>query len=127
MCFSEKGVILWLVVAQLWPVAVCKKVQTHAGISHLTPSLSPHAQYEATFAAFVGAFSITGMLPVIPGPCGLFNMKHLNGKGVDFFFDKVKQDPDTAGLLLGNGLLAEDRFLTCEQAGGWRSGRGELQ
>ena len=48
-------------------------------------------------------------------------MKHLNGKGVDFFFDKVKQDPDTAGLLLGNGLLAEDRFLTCK----WRTGREE--
>eukprot|EP00049_Salpingoeca_infusionum_P010449 m.179654 g.179654 ORF g.179654 m.179654 type:complete len:1110 (+) comp14644_c0_seq1:809-4138(+) len=69
-------------------------------------------EYEATFASYVGAFSMTGMLPVIPGPCGLFNMKHLNGDGVQFFFDKVKQDPDTAGLLLGNGLLAEDRFLS---------------
>ena len=69
-------------------------------------------EYEATYASYVGAFSMTGMLPVIPGPCGLFNMKHLAGQGVEFFFDKVKQDPDTAGLLLGNGLLAEDRFLS---------------
>eukprot|EP00056_Hartaetosiga_gracilis_P003311 m.62579 g.62579 ORF g.62579 m.62579 type:complete len:1060 (+) comp11408_c0_seq5:481-3660(+) len=69
-------------------------------------------EYEATYASYVGAFSMAGMLPVIPGPCGLFNMKHLNGDGVQFFFDKVKQDPDTAGLLLGNGLLAEDRFLS---------------
>ncbi|EGD80828.1 hypothetical protein PTSG_01414 [Salpingoeca rosetta] len=69
-------------------------------------------EYEATYASYVGAFSMAGMLPVIPGPCGLFNMKHLNGQGVEFFFDKVKQDPDTAGLLLGNGLLAEDRFLS---------------
>lgn len=69
-------------------------------------------EYEATYASYVGAFSMTGMLPVIPGPCGLFNMKHLIGQGVQFFFDKVKQDPDTAGLLLGNGLLAEDRFLS---------------
>ena len=49
------------------------------------------AQYEATYASFVGAFSMVGMLPVLPGPCGLFNMKHLNGSGVDFFFEKVKQ------------------------------------
>eukprot|EP00043_Microstomoeca_roanoka_P006910 m.66985 g.66985 ORF g.66985 m.66985 type:complete len:1151 (+) comp13616_c0_seq2:529-3981(+) len=69
-------------------------------------------EYEATYASYVGAFSMAGMLPVIPGPCGLFNMKHLAGQGVEFFFDKVKQDPDTAGLLLGNGLLAEDRFLS---------------
>ncbi len=44
-------------------------------------------------------------------------MKHMGGQALDFFFDKVKHDPDTAGLLLGNALLAEDRFLSREGPG----------
>ena len=38
-------------------------------------------EYEATFASYVGAFSLCGMLPVIPGPCGLFRMEHMRGTG----------------------------------------------
>eukprot|EP00122_Pirum_gemmata_P001985 Pgem_evm1s1795 len=51
--------------------------------------------YEATISAFQGAFSLCGMLPVIPGPCGLFRM--------------ISHD---SGILAGNLMLAEDRILS---------------
>lgn len=39
--------------------------------------------YEASLACFMGAFSIAGFLPVIPGPCGLFRMRHLLESGIE--------------------------------------------
>jgi chitin synthase len=36
--------------------------------------------YEASLASYVGAFSIFGMLPVIPGPCGLYRFSAICNK-----------------------------------------------
>lgn len=36
--------------------------------------------YEASLASFVGAFSTFGMLPVIPGPCGLYRFNAICNK-----------------------------------------------
>lgn len=36
--------------------------------------------YEASLASYVGAFSIFGMLPVIPGPCGLYRFSAIYNK-----------------------------------------------
>eukprot|EP01103_Thecamoeba_quadrilineata_P002515 TRINITY_DN12465_c0_g1_i1.p1 TRINITY_DN12465_c0_g1~~TRINITY_DN12465_c0_g1_i1.p1 ORF type:complete len:799 (+),score=122.11 TRINITY_DN12465_c0_g1_i1:135-2531(+) len=68
--------------------------------------------FESAITCYSGAFSLFGFLPVIPGPCGLFRMSDIRGAPLDWYFKNVNQDPDTAGILLGNLLLAEDRLLS---------------
>lgn len=33
--------------------------------------------YESSFASFMAAFHMAGMLPVIPGPCGLYRRQDM--------------------------------------------------
>lgn len=35
------------------------------------------ADYEMSLAVFMGGFSLFGMLPVIPGPCGVYRISAL--------------------------------------------------
>ena len=97
--------------------------------------------YEASIASYLGAFSTFGMLPVIPGPCGLYRYpaicdvekrksmheKHANDieanihtpastedciDVIDYYVQTVSLNPDETGMLLGSLLLAEDRILS---------------
>lgn len=97
--------------------------------------------YEASIASYLGAFSTFGMLPVIPGPCGLYRYpaicdvekrnalheKHRNDietnvqhptsvedciDVIDYYVQTVSLNPDETGMLLGSLLLAEDRILS---------------
>lgn len=97
--------------------------------------------YEASIASYLGAFSTFGMLPVIPGPCGLYRYpaicdvekrKALHEKYqndietnvhnptstedcidvIDYYVQTVSLNPDETGMLLGSLLLAEDRILS---------------
>eukprot|EP01134_Creolimax_fragrantissima_P000329 CFRG0329T1 len=68
--------------------------------------------YEASISCSQGAFALSGMLPVLPGPCGLYRYADIKGDCLEYYFDTVNHNPDTAGMLKGNLLLAEDRVLS---------------
>lgn len=68
--------------------------------------------YESSLASYVGAFSLFGMLPVIPGPCGLYRYKDIRAEAVPFYLDSVAAHPSECGMLLANLNLAEDRVLS---------------
>lgn len=69
--------------------------------------------FESSNVIYNGAFSLGGMLPVIPGPCGMYRASNILDDNVrDYYFSTVNQDPDTTGMVLGNLRIAEDRILT---------------
>jgi hypothetical protein len=85
--------------------------------STLHNNLFAYAQgfdYEASQSMFSTPFTIVGCLPVIPGPCGMFNFGLLKESGaLDDYFDLLRaaQQSKTPDLVLGNLVLAEDRIL----------------
>lgn len=68
--------------------------------------------YESSTSVFTGAFSLGGMLPVIPGPCGLYRFSSIKGQSIPFYLAWMHENPDTMGLLKSTLLLAEDRILS---------------
>jgi cellulose synthase/poly-beta-1,6-N-acetylglucosamine synthase-like glycosyltransferase len=46
------------------------------------------------------------------GPCGVYRYAPIRESAVPFYLDLLHQNPDTAGMLLGSLLLAEDRILS---------------
>ena len=68
--------------------------------------------FEATTASFTSAFSLSGMLPVIPGPCGMYRYEEMKEKAIPFYVETLNKGPQNAGLLLSLLLLAEDRVLS---------------
>ena len=69
--------------------------------------------FESSNVLYNGAFSLGGMLPVIPGPCGLYRAKHILVDRVrNAYFDLVNKEPSEKGLILGGLCIAEDRILT---------------
>jgi len=68
--------------------------------------------YEASISSFQGAFALSGMLPVLPGPCGMYRYKDIKGEALDYYFNTVNADPHSMGMVQGNLLLAEDRILS---------------
>lgn len=68
--------------------------------------------YEASISAFQGAFSLCGMLPVLPGPCGMYRMHDIRGPALDYYMDFINNTSPEDGLLKGNLMLAEDRILS---------------
>ena len=73
--------------------------------------------FELANAVYNGAFSLGGLLPVIPGPCGLYRASDLlQDKVRDSYFNVVNEEPSNTGLVLGNLRIAEDRILTYDAA-----------
>eukprot|EP00122_Pirum_gemmata_P006001 Pgem_evm1s5485 len=68
--------------------------------------------YESSISAFQGAFSLCGMLPVIPGPCGMYRMSDISGPCLDYYMDFINNTTAENGIMQGNLLLAEDRILS---------------
>jgi hypothetical protein len=69
--------------------------------------------FELSNAVYNGAFSLGGLLPVIPGPCGLYRAEDvLNNKARDWYFSITNAEPDKTGIILGNVRIAEDRILS---------------
>ena len=69
--------------------------------------------FELANAVYNGAFSLGGLLPVIPGPCGLYRAADLLQDRVrDSYFNVVNEEPHKTGLILGNLRIAEDRILS---------------
>ena len=68
--------------------------------------------YEASFACFMGAFALSGFLPVIPGPCGLYRRRYLEGTPLHEYFELLEKEPSETGIIQGNLRIAEDRVLT---------------
>lgn len=67
---------------------------------------------ETAYVIFMALFNLSGLLPVMPGPCQLFRYEGIRGAPLDFYFAMVNQNPEEAGMLVGNLLLAEDRILS---------------
>lgn len=69
--------------------------------------------FESSNVIYNGAFSLGGMLPVVPGPCGMYRASNLRNDRVrGYYFKTVNEDPDKTGMVLGNLRIAEDRILT---------------
>ncbi len=69
--------------------------------------------FELANAVYNGAFHIGGLLPVIPGPCGIYRRKYILQDAVrNAYFEVVNKNPDETGLIVGNLKIAEDRLLT---------------
>ena len=69
--------------------------------------------FEFTNAVYNGAFHLGGLLPVIPGPCGLYRSSDLLQDNVrDSYFRAVNEEPDKLGLIRANLCIAEDRVLS---------------
>ena len=69
--------------------------------------------FELANCVYNGAFHIGGLLPVIPGPCGLYRASVvLRDEVRDTYFKVVNEEPDKTGLILGNLRIAEDRVLS---------------
>lgn len=84
-----------------------------------------HAQrcdFELSFAASVGAFASIGVLPVLPGPCGLFRREVLESGAALFYHSFLEMKE--IGVIEANIMIAEDRvlsvspFFVTEQADG---------
>ncbi len=60
--------------------------------------------YEASLASFVGCFSIFGMLPVIPGPCGFYRL--------DAICDKAKRAELKTGIVNAREFASNDTVVT---------------
>lgn len=69
--------------------------------------------FELANAVYNGAFHMGGLLPVIPGPCGLYRASDLLQDNVrNSYFNVVNEEPSKTGLVLGNLRIAEDRILS---------------
>ncbi|AYV85728.1 MAG: hypothetical protein Satyrvirus34_8 [Satyrvirus sp.] len=69
--------------------------------------------FELANCVYNGAFHNGGLLPVIPGPCGLYRASVVLENNVrDSYFKVVNEEPDKTGLVLGNLRIAEDRVLS---------------
>src|SRR5690606_9156498 len=69
--------------------------------------------FEQANSVYNGAFSIGGMLSVVPGPCGLYRASSILCDEVrNWYFDIVNEEPDKTGLILANLRIAEDRILS---------------
>lgn len=69
--------------------------------------------FELANAVYNGAFHLGGLLPVIPGPCGLYRASDLLQDNVrNSYFSVVNEEPSKTGLVLGNLRIAEDRILS---------------
>ena len=80
--------------------------------------------FESANAVYNGAFSLGGLLPVLPGPCGLYRASIVSDNKVrNYYFDLVNQDPDKTGMVLGNLKIAEDRVLSYAPV--FKSGSGK--
>jgi len=52
------------------------------------------------------------MLPVIPGPCGLYRYSAIRDQAIPFYIKTVGSHPAECGILMANLNLAEDRVLS---------------
>lgn len=69
--------------------------------------------FEYANSGYNGAFSLGGLLPVIPGPCGLYRASDILQNNVrNSYFNVVNKEPSETGLIEGNLRIAEDRILT---------------
>jgi chitin synthase len=68
--------------------------------------------YESSISSFQGSFSLFGMLPVLPGPCGLYRYSDIKGECLDYYFDMINNNGPESGIVIGNLLIAEDRILS---------------
>ena len=69
--------------------------------------------FELSNAVYNGAFSLGGLLPVIPGPCGLYRAEDLLKDNIrDAYFNLVNSEPSETGWVLANLRIAEDRVLS---------------
>ena len=69
--------------------------------------------FELANAVYNGAFHLGGLLPVIPGPCGMYRASDLLQDNVrNSYFAVVNEEPSKTGLVLGNLRIAEDRILS---------------
>ncbi|AYV81628.1 MAG: hypothetical protein Harvfovirus46_11 [Harvfovirus sp.] len=68
--------------------------------------------YESSQASYAGAFSLCGMLAVLPGPAGLYRYNAIKKECVGFYLDSVGLHPGEVGYIMGNLFLAEDRVLS---------------
>lgn len=60
--------------------------------------------YEASISAFTGAFSLVGMVPVIPGPCGLFRLDYIVRSDRDVGTMRVLDERFTLWIHLLKGM-----------------------
>jgi cellulose synthase/poly-beta-1,6-N-acetylglucosamine synthase-like glycosyltransferase len=84
--------------------------QSNGLLKRLTRAAQAY-DYESTTASFTAAFSLFGLLPVIPGPCGLFRYNAIK-TAIDEYIKTVDKKPEETDLVLGSLLLAEDRVLS---------------
>ena len=68
--------------------------------------------FESSFASIVGSFAFFEFLPVVPGPCGLYRWKFINGKPLEKYFEFINRPCDQLNLVENNFKIAEDRILT---------------
>jgi cellulose synthase/poly-beta-1,6-N-acetylglucosamine synthase-like glycosyltransferase len=68
--------------------------------------------YESSTAAYTGAFSALGMLPVIPGPCGLYRYDSVRESAIPYYLETLHRDPNEMELVDATLALAEDRILS---------------
>lgn len=61
-------------------VMTAKQQESNDGLRGYMYRAMQRFDYEASLASYVGAFSIFGMLPVIPGPCGLYRFAAIYNK-----------------------------------------------
>lgn len=74
---------------------------------------SSNVLYNGAFSLNLFGIKIGGLLPVLPGPCGMHKAKNLLNDTIrNYYFDKVNSDPDETGMIQGNLNIAEDRILT---------------
>lgn len=68
--------------------------------------------FELSFATSVGAFSLAGCLPVLPGPCGLYRRDVIVSGAGEFYHSFLSMNPEKIGLIEANVMIAEDRVLS---------------
>ena len=100
-------------------VATGKQVVKNAFQQHVTDTVFENLlrlvqgyDFESSFAGSMGAFAQFSFLPVVPGPCGLYNWNLLKGTALEKYFELVNKPVHECGIIENNLKIAEDRILS---------------
>ena len=70
------------------------------------------ADYESAYAMSTGAYTLFGLLPVLPGPCALLRFRAIEEKVLPYYFETAEAHIEQTGMILGNLKIAEDRIVS---------------
>ena len=93
-------------------VMTAEMQETDDGLVDWFLRLVQSADYESSYAITTGAYTLVGMLPVLPGPCALLRYEEVKDTVLPYYFKVAEAHIQDTGMVLGNLKIAEDRIVS---------------